>query len=166
MYLGASESAARSPRRAPVSAWLPLSRGPPSTRGLITGFAMLKLFSSRSKQTHLHEAGNSICTLRGSPGSPINREPFHYTKRYIRTYVRTYTYFRPLSLASERSNARDQRFALKNAAVSLFSYRAAPSSILDGSLKVIERDIARAAQRFFSLRPLDRRSQIGRAAAF
>lgn len=34
---------------------------PPSTRGLITGSAMLKLFSSRSKQTHLREPSNSIC---------------------------------------------------------------------------------------------------------
>lgn len=93
-------------------------RPPPphfSPRGLITGFAMLKLFSSQSKQTHLREASNSICALRGSLGSPINREPFHYTKRND-TYVLSASF-----VASERSNAPDQHFALKNAAVSLFS---------------------------------------------
>jgi len=65
-------------------------RPPPphfSPRGLITGFAMLKLFSSQSKQTHLREASNSICALRGSLGSPINRAiPLYETKRYVRTF--------------------------------------------------------------------------------
>jgi len=120
VYLGASESAAcpslpLSSTMYPLSSILyplpctPRSLAPPprrpavrrrsaapfaATRGLITGFAMLKLFSSRSKQTHLREACNSICALRGSLGSPINREPFHYTERYVGTYVRTYVRIR------------------------------------------------------------------------
>lgn len=77
----------------------PFPATPP--RGLIAGFAMLKLFSSQSKQTHLREPSNSICALRGSPGSLINREPFHYTKqnRYVRMY------FRPLPLRARDRGA-------------------------------------------------------------
>lgn len=157
MYLGASEGRFPSPL-APSRPLSPLPAPfprPPPTRGLITGFAMLKLFSSRSKQTHLRKASNSIYALGESPpGSSINRGPIHYSKRY-ETYVHAYV-LSTSSAVSERLNVRDQHFALKNAAVPLFSYRAAPSSILDGSPKVIGRGIT---GRFFLVQSLDRLCQ-------
>lgn len=144
---------AREPFSSPAPAFGPfpaiLPPSPPPTplfsRELIT--AMLKLFSSQSKQTHLREASNSICALRGSLGSPINREPFHYTKRND-TYVLSASF-----VASERSNGPPiSILRWKMRQFLFFPYHAAPSSILDGSLKVIERDIT-PAQLFSSSTP-------------
>jgi len=144
VYLGASESRP-SPIHLPPHIWPfpPI----PLTRGLITGYAMLKLFFSPSKQTHAKRV--TLSARKDSPGSSINRGSFIIRNdTYVRTYVLSAS-----SAASERSNTRDQHFALKNAAaVSLFSYHAAASSILDGSPKVIERDITQRS--FFLARSL------------
>lgn len=100
MYLGASEG--RFPPSPPPSLVpdpaltlsAPFPR-PPQTRGLITGFAMLKLFSSRSKQTHLREASNSIYALGESPIVHKSRTNSLYeTIRNVRTYVCTFDLFR------------------------------------------------------------------------